>query len=393
MSIREWMDSGPMRQARLKMHGDQQNSFCQRCYREESHSGTSRRIRSNQKSVIFTKTNFGDSYVQSPGHDKFELSRLEQGAYSGMPIDLHIDLGNYCNLTCKMCNPRASSSIAAQYVKWQIKDSEKYVGSDWTRDQQVWDRVLKELAEITNLKNVHFMGGETLITKKFEEFVDFMIERGRTDLNFSFVTNGTTFNESLLAKLMRFQRVGIEVSIETLTEHNAYQRQGTNTDLVIRNIEKYLGYCDRDRITLTLRPAISLLTIGSYITLLEYCLDKKIIIQSLLCQTPRYYDPIILPTKIKRFYKQKYLDFLHKHGLDKIDTKSDYNESDPNQITRIISSQVLQCIDILDSATPDDSDVLLGEMVRWCRQWDSVHGLNARVLYPEFADILDKHGY
>ena len=40
-------------------------------------------------------------------------------------------------------------------------------------------------------------------------------------------------------KLKKFNRVGIEVSIETLTEHNTYQRQGTDTSVVLENLEKY----------------------------------------------------------------------------------------------------------------------------------------------------------
>lgn len=393
LSIREWFDSQPMRDARLAMHQDRKISFCSRCYTEEKHANTSRRHKSNQKSVIFTRSNFADSYQQSPGYHVFERSRSEQGAYDGMPIDLHIDLGNYCNLACKMCNPCASSKIAAQHVKWGFTDAGQYILTDWTRDQVTWQRVLTELASISNLRNVHFMGGETLITKRFEDFVDFMMFQGRTDLNFSFVTNGTTFSDSLMQKLKNFRRVGIEVSIETLTGHNAYQRQGTDTALVLRNIERYLDLCDSDRITVTARPAISALTIGYYPTLLEYCLDKKIIIKSLLVNQPRYLDAVILPQDIKKLYARRYLDFLDQHQLNDENITGDYNESDPNQLLRILKSQAMQCLDILATNTPDDAEQALEEMTVWCRRWDTIFGYDARLLYPEFQDILARHGY
>ena len=393
MTIREWMDSQPMRNARMAMFGDKKNSFCRRCYNEESLRDTSRRLRCNQKSVIFTRTAFEESYSQSPGFEKFEKTRSLDGAYDGMPIDLHIDLGNYCNLTCKMCNPRASSSIAVQHLKWKIESAQQYVGTDWTRDQSTWDRVIEELSGITDLRNIHFMGGETLITKRFEDFVDFMLAKGRTDLNFSFVTNGTTFNESLIKKLMNFGRVGIEVSIETLTDHNAYQRQGTDTAEVLKNIDRYLAYCDGERVTLTVRPAISLLTVGNYHTLLKYCLDKSLVVKSLLCYNPRYYDISILPTQVKEMYTERYLKFLSDNDLDEVDCDLDYNESDPNQLDRIIKNQVLQCINALRSPRPADADQLLQEMVHWCQKWDSVHGYDAVSLYPELADIFIEHGY
>jgi MoaA/NifB/PqqE/SkfB family radical SAM enzyme len=240
ISIKDWHNSDVMKLARLNMFEDKKNTVCTRCYQEEELSTSSKRPRENQKSVIFTKSNFDESYQQSPHWEMFEHSRVNNGDFEGMPVDLHIDLGNYCNLTCKMCRPEASSSIASQYVKWGIQDAKKYIGTDWTRDNVVWNRVLDELASIPKLKNIHFMGGETLITKRFEDFVDFMIARKRFDLNFSFVTNATSFNQSLLDKLKKFQRVGIEISIETTTEHNEYQRQGTDTQQALLIIDRYL---------------------------------------------------------------------------------------------------------------------------------------------------------
>jgi hypothetical protein len=283
--------------------------------------------------------------------------------------------------------------IAAQQVKWGNKDAMQYVGTDWTRDEAVWLRVLNELASIPNLNNIHFMGGETLITKRFEDFVDYMIARGRTDLHFSFVTNGTTFNESLLNKLTQFQRVGIEVSIETTTEHNAYQRQGTDTEQVLKNIDRYLEYCNDDNITLTVRPAISALTIGYYDTLLRYCIERKIVVKSLWVNKPDFLNPSILPDAIRQEYILKYKKLIKDYKLDATDHLVDYNESDPNEIARIIASQADQCITMLTAPRPVDSEEQLKMMVAQCCRWDSIYGYDARELYSEFNTILNDYGY
>lgn len=392
MSIAEWFDSEPMRRARLDMFGSTPNSICGRCYHEQEHNGTSRRHKCNQKSVIFTKTAFDQSYQQSPGYQKFQSSQVNHGALSGMPIDLHIDLGNYCNLACKMCRPEASSTIASQEVKWGNSSAKQYVGTDWTRDNAVWSRVLSELANIDQLNNVHFMGGETLITKRFEDFVDYMIAHGRTDLNFSFVTNGTTFNEPLLNKLKQFKRVGIEVSIETVTDHNAYQRQGTDTALVLENIQRYLAHCNGTNITLTARPAISALTIGNYHSLLRYCLEHKIMIKSLWVTSPTFLNPQILPKSIRDQYVDSYKNLIQEYNLQG-DHLADYNESDPNQLPRIILSQIDQCLNMLSQDQLPHSDQHLKDMVVWCQKWDRVYGYDARELYPELTEILDQYGY
>jgi uncharacterized Fe-S cluster-containing radical SAM superfamily protein len=392
MSIQEWVDSEPMRRARQMMFEDTRNSVCRRCYNEESVGESSRRHRCNQKSVIFTKTNFKESYKQSPGYNIFESSRAT-GAYSGLPIDLHIDLGNYCNLSCKMCRPQASSSIAVQYVKWGVPGSQEFVGSDWTKNEEVWQRVLGEIAGIPDLTNIHFMGGETLITPRFENFVDYMIEQGRTDLCFSFVTNGTSFNERLLNKLKKFRRVGIEVSIETVTEHNAYQRQGTDTQQVLANIQRYLTHCNGSSITLTARPAISLLTIGNYHTLLRYCYEHQLIVKALLVSTPKFLDVKVLPDAVRHSYTKHYKQLMEDLNLTLVDAGVDYNESDPNQINRIIKNQIDQCVNLLAAPRADNADLLLDELVPFCRRWDDVHGYNAVELYPELAQEFLDRGY
>ena len=264
MSIKEWFNSIPVKKFRTDILGNQQLTECTRCYTEEDHGGNSRRLKSNQKSVIFTRTAFDASIQQSPGYKHFLTSAEQQGHTDTYPIDVHIDLGNFCNLACKMCNPRASSTIASQQVKWGIESSRQYLGTDWTRNTEVWNNFKQQLLELPKLNNIHFMGGETLLTDRFEDFVDFMIDHKRFDLCFSFVTNGTIFRPELIQKLKQFRRVGIEVSVETVDEHNAYQRQGTDTELVLSNIKNYIELCNETSVTVALRPAPSLLSIGYY---------------------------------------------------------------------------------------------------------------------------------
>ena len=390
ISLADWFNSEPVRQFRKSLLDNTRTDICSRCYDEELMCGTSRRHRANQKSVIFTRTAFYSSYEQSPGIDHFKLSEVD-GFTDTMPIDLHIDLGNYCNLACKMCWGGASSTIAVQNVKWGLEDHRQYLGNDWTRDEDVWNRFLNELLDIPKLKNLHFMGGETLLTKRFEDVVDFFILHKRFDLCFSFVTNGTTYNQLLINKLKRFTRVGIEVSIETATEHNSYIRQGTDTKEVLANIKKYKENCDNSSISITLRPAISLLSIGKYYTLLEYCLENKLLIKSLLVTEPLFLDVSILPKEIKQQYLTHYLSLLNK--LAKISIDDNYNESDVNNYRQSIKIQVEQSINLLNQAEPSDQKKLLAEMVEHCRKWDPVYKYDALELYPELSEIFKTYGY
>jgi sulfatase maturation enzyme AslB (radical SAM superfamily) len=386
MSIADWFNSEPVRDFRKRILKNQKLSECSKCYAEEASGATSRRDRSNQKSVIF-KQAFHDSFAQSPGNQHFD----DSGFTATQPIDLHIDLGNYCNLACKMCNSQASSKIAVQEVKWGIESSKPFVGTNWTNDSAVWNSFKQQLLSIPQLNNIHFMGGETLLTDRFEDLVDTLIAHNRFDVCLSFVTNGTVFKPQLLTKLLGFKRVGIEVSIETVDEHNSYVRQGTNTELVLANIVRYRDQCNGTSVTLTLRPAISALTIGYYGTMLQYALQQKLLVKSLLVTRPAFLHVDILPAAIKLQYLTQYKEILQQLG--KNTNGLDYNASDPNNYQHMIREQAQACVNLLSTPVPDNLDQLHSQLVAHCRKWDQVYNYNARQLYPELAEIWDRYDY
>jgi organic radical activating enzyme len=391
MSIMEWFNSQPVRKFRTDILGDSKISECQRCYIEERHGGNSRRLKSNLKSVIFTRQAFDESFKQSPGYPIFSTNDQTQGYTTTHPIDLHVDLGNYCNLACKMCHAQASSTIASQEVKWGIAESKQYLGTDWTRNPQVWQSFKQQLLEIPNLKNIHFMGGETLLTNQFEDLVDWLTEHRRFEVCFSFVTNGTVFKPTLIDKLKKFQRVGIEISIESVDEHNAYQRQGTDTALVLANIKQYQTHCNNTSITVALRPAPSALTIGYYVGLLQFALDNQLVVKSNLCYEPRFLNAEILPDKTKLLYQSYYQEFLTQFA--DVQANIDYNASDLNNYRLIIKEHAEMCLAILQTPEPNDYQHQIECLVNHCRKWDDIYGYDARVLYPELTEILDLYGY
>lgn len=389
MSLMEWFNSEPARQFRLSMFDSKMPTACSRCNIEEQHGGHSRRIRGNQKSVIFMSA-FEPSLEQSPGFKHFEYSKNNSGYTNTHPIDLHIDLGNFCNLACKMCNSQASSTIASQNVKWGIKSDRQYLGQDWTKDKDIWNNFKKQLLEIPNLNNIHFMGGETLLTDKLDDLIDTMIKHKRFDLCFSFVTNGTVYKPELIKKLKKFRRVGIEISIESTQEQNSYVRQGTDTAEVLKNIELYKKHCNDTSITLTLRPAPSLLTVGTHVSMLEYALENKLLIKTNFCNDPEFLDIKYLPTNVKKLYKKQYRAFI-----DQIDDTVNTNASmsDPNNYRSVIKHHALTCIDMLNTPLPKDAKLKYQQLVEHCSKWDKVYKLDARKLYPELVDIWDKYDY
>lgn len=389
MSLTEWFNSEPARKFRLTMFDNQMSNICSSCWHQEQHNGNSRRIRGNQKSVIFMSA-FNDSFTQSPGFIHFEHSKDHHGYTDTYPIDLHIDLGNYCNLACKMCSAQASSTIASQHVKWNIVSDRKYLGQNWTQDQTTWNSFKQQLLNIPNINNIHFMGGETLLTDRFDDLVDTMIQHQRFDLCFSFVTNGTVYKPGLIEKLKQFRRVGIEISMETADSVNEYVRQGTNNSLVFDNIQKFVSHCNNSSITVTLRPAPSLLTIGSHISMLEYALENKLLIKATFCTSPEFLDIRYLPMDVKKLYLEKYKKFIHKLPAD---SNKNFSSSDPNYYRQTLYNHTSTCINILNTDNPADTLQKHRELVEHCRRWDKVYKLDARSTHPELMELWDRYDY
>lgn len=377
MSIKDWYNSQPMRQARLNMFKEERWSKCKACWKEEDTNGVSRRDRSNQKSTIF-KQQFQSSFDQSQNIRLFEYSYHTQGKTDTPPVDLHIDLGNYCNLACKMCWSGASSKIATQDKKWGILVDDSHLGHDWTRNKDVWDRFLREILE-TPLHNLHFMGGETLIQPKFEELIDYLIEHNKTDFGLSFVTNGTTFNEKLIKKLSNFSRLNIEVSIESLTKTNDYVRQGTDTQTVLENLKNFQKYSH-----VTVRPTISALTIRDFYTILEFCLKENIVVKALVVNEPKALQVSVLPKDVRQQYKEPYNKLILENSK-----KTDINHSVNSNTKAMVSMYAQQVLTLLDEEQTDGAK----ELVDHIKRWDPVYKFNARKLYPELKELLDEFGY
>ena len=394
ISIAEWQNSEPMRKHRLAMDGLIGMKECYACWHQEEYSNTSRRIKSNLKSVIFSKQQFQHSYLQSPNYSTFQHSFTNSGETSQLPVDLHIDLGNYCNLACKFCCPEASSTIATQYSKWNILKSTS-LSNDWTKDDKVWNRFVTEVLELPQLQNIHFMGGETVITPRFEDLIDVLIKNKRFDVCISFVTNGTIINERVLSKLLNFKRVGIEVSIETVTKHNEYIRQGTDNEVVIANIKRYMQVANGVTVDVTIRPAVSLLSVGYYYTLLQFCLDNKLLLKSndvlrgVGWQSSPCLSINVLPIEIREQYKENYINLRDK--IQPTELIADYNESDPTNYKTVLYHECVRIIQILSE--PDINHALFPDLIELLSKWDRSYHFNARELYPEFAELFNQYNY
>jgi molybdenum cofactor biosynthesis enzyme MoaA len=387
MTVIEWYNSKPMKEIRNNITGDKELSICKRCYYEESIGYESRRIKENFKSVIFTKQAFDKSYIQSPWIDKFEAPDRDQSP----PIDWHVDLGNECNLSCKMCNPNASSQIASKYTTWGLPFERR---KNWTNDDTSWNNFLISV-DNSNINRLHLMGGEPMLSKRFKQLVDYLIDTNRTGISISFVTNGTILDQEFIDKLKKFRSFDLEISIESLHKNNHYIRQGMGsiTDLVKENIEK-LAAQQTETFKVILRSVPQLLNVNNYHEYILWAWEQKLAVQGIPLARPAYLSINVLPESIRKSFIDNYENT--KSIIQQQSTRSISTLTTGRDTSRLDIQLIAECnsiIHLLKESEPIDIETQRKELANWLIKWDKSFDLNAYDYYPEYSEFLQSIGY
>lgn len=393
MSIRDWYSSKIMKNLRTQILSEQPLKECAGCYNDEKYGNESYRIMQNWRSIIFTRDAFENSFKQSPHFTIFDKSRAA-GEYNGVPVDLHVDMGNECNLACKFCHPSVSTKVASKYKIWNLlSDKQSHTRVSWMDDDEVWTKFCNELLSFEHLKSIHFMGGEPTLSPRLEQFLDFFIENKKTNFAVSFVTNGTKFCPDIIKKMKKFQRADIDISIESVLDNNYYIRQGLKKELFLANVKKFLD-AQSDNFFITLKPAISALTVSTYPELIEYFYHNKIYTESNICWNPEYLQVSVLPKSIRDLYIPKYEKLLKK-----ISQSQNFNYSNSIQarfddtLNNSLYNELSTVYNMLQAPEPENAEDLQKQMVWWLSKWDREFRLNAKDFYPEWNDFLDINGY
>lgn len=388
MTVQDWFNSEPMQQARQAILGNTPLTQCQGCYHEEQHGYESRRIRENFKTVIFTELAFERSFDQSPMRDDF-IHSARAGTTDRVPVDWHVDLGNECNLACKMCSPQASSRINELYRRWQLIDQSR--NSNWTRNEQAWSNFLQSILDTPNLNRLHFMGGEPLMNRRFSELLNFLLDHKRQDLSISFVSNGTMIDTDLVSFLKQFRNCNIEISLESISDNNDYIRQGSSTAQVLSNLKQLIDLQD-DRLQVVLRSVPQLLNINNYDQYLSWAWQQQVHVQGIPLIDPPYLQISVLPWDLRQTLipqyqrlKQQFDSYPQHQGL--------YTGRNTSTLAQSLSRECASMILMLSAPEPNNVVQLRQQLAAWLRRWDREFDLDARQFYPEYREFLDAIGY
>lgn len=225
-----------MRSVRTTMLEGNIPASCKKCFDEESNGVVSKRIWET------------GSWIED-GIDIEELVKQTQddGTVPEKLIYLDLRLGHTCNLKCIMCSPHDSSQWVADHkkvfplfkhesVKSQMQWSRKDFNNFWHENPDFWKEMY---AQIPNLKQVYFAGGEPLMIREHKQFLEEIIRQGYADkILIRYNTNGLLLSEDIIDLWSKFKKVKVGFSIDAVGDRNYYIRYPSEWNTIVQNLHR-----------------------------------------------------------------------------------------------------------------------------------------------------------
>lgn len=176
--------------------------------------------------------------VEDSGLKSFRQSMIEGlGSEKNLSGPQRIDLlfDRSCNLACRTCGPESSTF-------WQkhLKDNQLPVLDITQSDNFNKIKQLLETLDLSNLKQVQFCGGETLMGNTYwnvAQLLADLVPGAKDNLLLGFQTNGTQpIDEKYYSLIEKFKLVKLMISIDGINDRFEYLRWPASWNQVADNI-------------------------------------------------------------------------------------------------------------------------------------------------------------
>ncbi len=254
--------------------------------------------------------------------------------------------GEDCNLRCRICTPGLSNKLRIDYKYFRENniDMSGVSSWDWKRIDADKDKNLTERSEysvynwhngnqwrdilenIHDLRQIKATGGETLITKPFNEFLDHAIATGACkNIVLEFHSNCTKFTNTMIEKVNKFKKLYINGSIDSYGRNYEYMRFPMPWNKLTSSIEKLLQRVEIP-LSMSFNPVITALNAYDIPKLFEY--QQQLSRQyktdnisfnmwiDLLWPENKYISVQYLPRHLKEELIEIYEDLYKKHNND-----------------------------------------------------------------------------
>ena len=402
-TIFEFMNSDIMQGIRARMLNGDEQSMCSACYYEDANNKVSGRARQLLKSAI-TITDFDYTFSASPHWAEFKHSYETAGHTNNQPVDLQIDLGNTCNSACVMCTPIYSSRLATDYVKLNKINSKLFsqhtTGKNWTDDPAIVTKFVEELKQISNIRYIHFLGGETLYLQSFYNICNQLIDAGLAkDISLGTTTNCTVYTNELEHIIKNFKQVHLGLSVEAIHPVNDYVRYPSEIGKVIEVINKFISLRNSTNLHLALRITPNILTVLHLDQMFEFMLVNNITAESCnVLHEPNCLRFELLPPQLLQDALDRICAVISHYNLK--ENAQIINRRDSNRNTEIITNVIFEYKNLFEnyltnyvSLVPIDLEQQRYSLVEFIKAFESIRANSILEVLPEYEEFLRRYRY
>jgi MoaA/NifB/PqqE/SkfB family radical SAM enzyme len=364
---------------------------CKKCFDEES------------KNVVSKRMWETGGWIQD-GIDIEELvEQTKDGVIPERLVYLDLRLGHTCNLKCIMCSPHDSSMWVADHKKvypiFQAKELKEQMSwnqdtfnNKWHENPDFWKEMY---AQIPNLKQVYFAGGEPLLIKEHQLFLEEIIRQGYADkILVRYNTNGLLIDDKIINLWSRFKKVKVGFSIDAVSDKDHYIRYPSDWNTIVTNLHKLDN--TPANIQGSIATAIQILNIKHLPELAKWKIEqnfKKInfenvidgveagggILNMHLLYIPTFLSIRILPkedkAEVRKIFKE-FADWLY----DNYRQDEDFWKHNPYGWKRWQA--------ILDFMDGEDHTHLLPAFQEYITTMDKTRNTNLKTTFPELGHLL-----
>ena len=299
---------------RKQLLNNERPEICQRCFSEEDAGVKSSRQSFNEG---WYREDVDTSIVQSKMDIRY--------------IDLR--LGNLCNLTCRMCNPYASSQWIKEWndvvetaelvpnEKLDQSETERLSKMDWFENQKVWDNIAK-IAD--SIEEIYLTGGEpTLAVKQYDLFEYLHSNNLSKKIRLKYNTNLTNIPDEMLTHWKKFKTIKINASIDAVGELDRYVRYPSAWSKIEENFKKLR---ELDNVRLQIHSTIQTYNILDLDKLYKWAdsIEFSDVYLNIL-NHPKCLNIKVLPSEIKNQVEKKLAPYMDR---PKVKQMIDYMNSE-----------------------------------------------------------------
>lgn len=213
---------------RERLASGERISNCFKCWEAEDNIGKSMR------------TDYSNKYKDYIGVEKPVLKYLEIG------------FSTHCNLACRMCSEDYSSTW------YKINNPSESIPIGFDLSHESFD------ADLSNLFEIKVVGGEPMMTREHDDFVDRVVEQHANigDIRMTYHTNGSILPSKKVVSFWRkLGELRIYFSIDGVGKVNEYQRPGHKWQTIVDNIEWYKKLDDEINLLLGVHTTVTALNV------------------------------------------------------------------------------------------------------------------------------------